>query len=149
MTGGIGATRIGAAPSSAPTRRTLLGPDALAHRPGHHRVRPAPPPPQATTVSYEGGTSASGLFHGRGRALYASGVVCDGQWRGGVLHGEAEVAFPDGITYRGDVRGNSLEGTGVSGGGARPPGSCCCRLLLQACRYPLPRVTERRHPGAK
>lgn len=85
------------------------------------------PPAQATTVSYEGARSASGLFHGRGRAVLANGIVCDGDWRDGLLDGEASVVFPDGVGYAGGVRGNNAEGEGVSECDARvvaAPAAC-------------------------
>lgn len=69
---------------------------------------------QATTLSYEGGTSAAGLFHGQGRAVFASGLVYDGAWHNGMMEGDARLAFPDGVEYEGSMHANSMEGTGVS-----------------------------------
>jgi hypothetical protein len=71
-------------------------------------------PHQATVAAYEVPLSPSGLFHGHGRAVFASGLAYEGSWREGRMEGEGRVAFPDGVEFRGGMRANALEGTGVS-----------------------------------
>jgi hypothetical protein len=70
--------------------------------------------PQATLVSYEGSKAPSGLLHGCGRAVFASGVAYDGTWANGRMEGDAAaLVFPDGVEYSGGMVADAMSGTGV------------------------------------
>ena len=62
---------------------------------------------------YEGQKKGS-LRHGKGRLVYHTGAIYDGEWCEGKMEGYGTLYFADGsIAYAGDWRDDKFEGRGV------------------------------------
>jgi hypothetical protein len=102
-------------------------------------------PPQTSVVSYTGGRSESGLFHGDGSAVFISGQEYAGQWQLGHMHGAGSLAFADGASWQGAMQQGSITGAGVS---ATPPHlPHAAKLLLPDAPYPVPARAEGLEPA--